>query len=149
MKMASMTIEKNKRGSSIPPVSRWSRGQTAAEFAIVALPLLAVTFGILMCGIAVYNYNFVCDAARDGVRYAIVRGSDASPSATATDIKNYVLAEAHGLNSSNLTVSTTWSPDNKPGSLVKVKVTYKFQPLFPMSNVVLPLTSSSQMVISY
>ena len=128
------------------------------EFALVAMPMLLLTFGILMCGMAVYNYNFVCDAARDGVRYAIVHGScpqDAptcstdNPTASNTDIKNYILSKAHGLNSSNLSVSTTWNPDKSPGSVVSVTVTYNFQPLFPMSNVALPLSSSSQMVISY
>jgi len=146
---SAMTIHSEKRQARKPRIARWRRGQTATEFAIVALPLLMLIFGILVCGMAVYNYNFVCDAARDGVRYAIVHGSDASPAATATDIQNYVLAEAQGLNKSNLSVATTWSPDNNPGSAVSVTVTYNFQPLFPMSNAVLPLSSSSQMVISY
>jgi Flp pilus assembly protein TadG len=149
MTSAAMTIHGTKRHISRSCVARWSSGQTAAEFAIMALPLLMITFGILMCGMAVYNYNFVCDAARDGVRYAIVHGSDTNPAATATDIKNYVLAEAQGMNKNNLSVSTTWLPNNNPGSVVKVKVTYNFQPLFPMSKTVLPLSSSSQMVISY
>lgn len=149
MTAATMTIHRENRRARKPGVARWSRGQTAAEFAMIALPLLMLTFGILVCGMAVYNYNFVCDAARDGVRYAIVHGSDASPAATSTDIQNYVLAEAHGMNKSDFSVSTTWSPNNSPGSVVSVTVTYNFEPLFPMSNAVLPLSSSSQMVISY
>jgi hypothetical protein len=110
--------------------------------------MLMFIFGILMCGLAVYNYNFVCDAARDGVRYAIVHGASSSAPATASDIKNYVFAEANGLNQSQLSVATFWSPDNRPGSVVRVKVTYNFQPLFPMSGAKLAMSSSAQMVIS-
>lgn len=138
---------------------RWGNGQTATEFALIALTLMTVLFGILVFGLAVYDYNLVSDAARDGVRYAIVHGAcpqwgaaacaSTNPPATDTDIQNYVAANAPGLNTSDLSVSTTWTPDNNVGSVVKVKVTYNFQPLFPMSNTTLALSSSSQMVISY
>jgi Flp pilus assembly protein TadG len=146
--MAASRTEYEKSSPLALRARRWNRGQTATEFAMIALPSLMLIFGIMVFGLAVYNYNFVSDAARDGVRYAIVHGASSTSPATATDITNYVLAEANGLNQNKLTVSTSWSPDNKPGSVVSVKVTYNFQPLFPMSATALPLSSSSQMVIS-
>jgi Flp pilus assembly protein TadG len=127
---------------------RWSRGQNMVEFAAVALPMCFLIFGIIALGMAVYSYSFVCDGAREGVRYAIVHGSASLSPASASDIQTYVQNEAHGLNTSYLNVSTKWKPDNKPGSVVSVQVTYNFQPLFPMSAVAVPLSSTAQMVIS-
>jgi Flp pilus assembly protein TadG len=129
-------------------MQRWLRGQTLVEFASVALPLCFLTFGIITLSMAVYSYSFVCNGAREGVRYAIVHGAASLSPASASDVKSYVLTKARGLNTSYLNVSTNWTPDNKPGSVVKVQVTYSFQPLFPMSAVALPMSSSAQMVIS-
>ena len=128
---------------------RMSRGQTGVEFAASALVMLTLVFGIFASSMMIYAYNFVSDAARDAVRYAIVNGSESMSPATADDIQKYVLNLANGLNQGNLNVSTTWTPNNNPGSLVAVQVTYKFEPLFPLSSTTVPLTSSSQMVISH
>jgi Flp pilus assembly protein TadG len=138
----------------------FSRGQAFAEFAFVAIPCLLLLFGVISFGYAVYTYSFVSNAARDAVRYAIVHGSESLDPATASDIQSFVTNELHGLSTNQLTVSTCWNPqdgncpgpsggNNNPGNVVSVTVSYNFQPLFPMPNVALPLTSSSQMVISH
>jgi Flp pilus assembly protein TadG len=129
-------------------MQRWLRGQTMVEFAAVALPMCIVVFGIIVVGMAIYSYSFVCYGAREGVRYAIVHGSASLSPASASDIQNYVQNKARSLNTSYLNVSTNWKPDNKPGSVVRVQVNYGFQPFFPMSTVTVPLSSSAQMVIS-
>jgi len=129
-------------------MQKWLRGQTFVEFAAVALPLCFIIFGIILVSMAVYSYSFVSYGAREGVRYAIVHGSASLSPASASDIKSYVQNKARSLNASYLNVSTNWKPDNKPGSVVSVQVTYSFQPLFPMSAVAVPLSSTAQMVIS-
>jgi len=107
-----------------------------------------------------YTYSFVSEAARDAVRYAIVHGSHSLYPASETDIQNFVKNELQGLSANQLTVSACWQPqggscqadpsgNNAPGNVVSVTVTYDFQPVFGMPSVVLPLTSSSQMVISH
>jgi Flp pilus assembly protein TadG len=117
-------------------------------------------FGIIAFGYAMYTYNFVSDAARDAVRYAIVHGSNSLDPASETDIQNFVKDELQGLDANELTVSACWqatggscetdpSGNNSPGDVVAVTVTYDFQPIFGMPDVVLPLSSSSQMVISH
>ena len=141
---------------------RFAHGQTFVEFAMIALPLLLLLFGIIAFGDAIYTYSFVSDASRDAVRYAIVHGSHSLAPASNTDIEDLVVSKLHGISSDHLTVSTCWnpnngdgdcpdpdSPDNDPGKVVSVTVTYDFQPLFGMPNVVLPLTSTSEMVISH
>jgi len=136
------------------------RGQTMAEFVLVALPFLTLVFGIIAFALAVYTYSFVCHAARDAVRYAVVHGANSSSPASATDLQNYVRGEAQGLYANNIDVSSCWNPqsntcpdspagNNQPGSVVQVKVTYNFQPLYPFLGTTLPLSSSAQMVISH
>ena len=129
------------------------------EFAFSAIAFLMLIFGIMDFGRAIYAYHFVDFAARSATRYAIVHGSTAIKPATTADIQSYVYGLASGLNAnatcgSNTTpnarcATTTWTPDNKPGSEVLIKVQYNFQPLAPfLPKAVLPLVSSSQMVIS-
>ncbi len=126
----------------------WPSGQSFTEFGLLALPTLILIFATVTLGIAIYSYSAVCDAAREGVRYAIVNGATSPSPASASDIQNFVLSQVNGLSTSALTVAPSWTPDNKPGSVVQVQVTYKYQPLFPLSGVTLTLSSSSQMVIS-
>ena len=145
-----MMVRMNSQNSPRPArrMRRWSRGQNMVEFAATALPMCFLIFGIIVLGMAVYSYSFVCYGAREGVRYAIVHGSASLSPASASDIKNYVQNKARSLNTSYLNVLTNWKPDNKPGSVVSVLVSYSFQPFFPMSTVTVPLSSSAQMVIS-
>lgn len=139
---------------------RFARGQSYAEFSLVALPCLFLLFGIIAFGYAMYTYNFVSDAAHDAVRYAIVHGSNSLNPANADDVSDFVENELQGLSKNQLTVSTCWQQqggtcqtdpegNNSPGDIVAVTVTYDFQPVFGMPNIVLPLTSSAQMVISH
>ena len=128
-------------------------GVTIVEFALSLHLLLAMVFGILAVGSALYTYNFVSDAAREGARYAIVRGSGctvAGCSATNASIQSYIAGLGYpGILASNLTVATTWTPNNSSGSVVQVKVTYNFPYSVPfVSSSTLSMTSTSQMVMS-
>ena len=125
------------------------RGQSLVEFAVVATLLLSLFFGILDFARALYAYHFVSNAARDGARYAIVRGSSSPSPATQTTIQNYLNNVPMGLNSNLMSVTTSWNPNNNPGSTVSVTVSYNFKfimPFLPASTVT--MTSTSQMVIS-
>lgn len=130
-------------------IRRFKAGHSYVEFSVSAVPLLLFLFGTINFALAVYAYNFTSYAAREATRYAAVRGSSGPTPAATSDVTNFVLAKAHGLDSSNLKVTTTWSPNNNPGSVVQVQVQYKF--IFNMFLVKLSpvnLTSTSQMVIA-
>lgn len=129
--------------------------------------LLAVLFGVIEICLALYTYHFISAAAREGTRYAIVRGfSCQAPGnpcpATKADIQNYVSTLGFpGINIPSSDVSVTWaaypaggscSPSsscNNPGNMVTVTVKYSFPlsvPFVPSSKI--PMTSTSAMVIS-
>ena len=124
-------------------------GQTYADFVMMVLPAILLIFGIISFGMTVYTWSFLSNAARDAVRYAIVHGSKSSSPASADDIQTFVRNEAQGIKPSAISVSTTWNPNNNPGSTVSVQVSYSFRPFYPFNSVTLPLSSSAQMVISH
>ena len=131
-------------------VRRAHRGQAMAEFALVLTPCLALFFGIINFALALYCYDFVCYSAQQAVRYATVHGSTATTIATSSSMTTYVEGLVVGVLSTNaMTVTTTWSPNNKPGSVVTVQVSYNFPPLTSLvSSVTIPLTRTAAMVIT-
>lgn len=131
-------------------------GATLMEFAISASVLFLFLFGIFAFCTAVYSYNYVCEAAREGSRYAMVRGTACKGftdcGITSAQVQSYVRGLSYpGIDTNNLTASRTFSASGVPGSTVTVTVTYNFTPLipyWPQSGKVLQMNSTSQMVIS-
>ena len=126
------------------------RGASVLEFGLVVLVFYAFVFGVVDFGRAVYSYHFVSYAAREATRYAIVHGAESSDPATATDIAQYVKnITPDGINPNAITVSTTWTPDNSPGSDVRVQVQDDFHFIMPpLLTSPMTFSSASQMVIS-
>ncbi len=122
------------------------RGVVAVELVLVILAFFALVIGLVDVSRAVFSYNALSAVARDATRHAIVRGDRASSPATAADIETYVKNKLVAFD--DVTVSTTWTPDNRPGSKVSVTVTSTYNPvvaLFPSTQ----LSATSQMAISY
>jgi Flp pilus assembly protein TadG len=139
-----------RRSTTSREARRGECGSAAVEFALSAMLLLALMLGIINFGWAIFSYNFISNAAREGTRYAMVHGatcaSDGSScAASSSDIQNYVIGLAPGaINSSALTVtaycgpggssppsgdcgaSTAGTPNNNPGNVVYVQVKYTF-----------------------
>lgn len=131
-------------------------GSAIVETALSFIVLLTMIFGILAISLALYTYNFIADAAREGTRYAMVRGSSCQGFASAcpaqaSDVQTYVKGLTFpGIKPSAMTVTTTWPVgNNNPGNPVKVTVQYQFPLAIPFLTArTLSLKSSSQMVIS-
>ena len=130
-------------------INKRRRGSTMVEAALGLTVFLTVVFGIMDFGRLNWQRTLLAHAARTGVRYAVVRGQNSGRTASSQDVANVVKQQAVGLDPQTLQVTTTWAPDNRPGSNVQVQVSYNFTPLLPfvpLNGIV--LTSSSQMVIS-
>ena len=63
---------------------RKSRGQSLVEFALVLPLFLLLVFGILDLGLAVFSYNSITNAAREGARLAIVNQDTAKVTTRST-----------------------------------------------------------------
>lgn len=137
------------------------RGSTLVETAIVMAVVLALVFGIIDFGRAMYTYSYVGQLARQGARWAIVRGANCTalptPSGTcpaqggSTDIQPYLQSLNEGaMNASSISATLQWaapsgnatgckgtsttpSPTNSnaPGCLAFVTVTYPFAFIMP------------------
>jgi Flp pilus assembly protein TadG len=145
---------------------RGQRGSSSIEFALGASLLFMSVFGIIAMTFALYSFNVLSESAREGARYAIVRGSachfaTACP-ATAANIQTYVQNLGFpGINTRNLTAATAWAvypaggtctPSascNNPGNQVTVTVSYSFPVVIPfVANRTLSMSSTAAMVIS-
>jgi Flp pilus assembly protein TadG len=133
-------------GSRVAGSLGQARGNTLIEFAIISTLFILLSMGTLEFGRAVWAYNSLSQAAREGSRFAIVRGGDSGRAATGVQVGDYVRSRVSSF--TPLTVTTSWQPDNKPGSLVRVQVQYTFSPVVPLFPSI-PLTSTSQMVIAF
>jgi Flp pilus assembly protein TadG len=123
------------------------RGAYFVEYSLVILIFLFVLFGIMEFGRIVTAYNVLSGATREGTRYAIVHGSRSGAAATATDVQTEVRRWCIGLDSSSVTVTTTWPSGNAPGAPVTVTTTYGITPLVGFISP-FSIGSRSQMVIS-
>lgn len=88
-------------------VARDERGTTIVETAISMLTLLMLIFSVIEGSLEIYSFHFIANAAHEGTRYAMVRGSSwsggcdgsgsagsgytsAACNASTADIANYV-----------------------------------------------------------
>jgi Flp pilus assembly protein TadG len=147
--MIAISTKSGRRGWRVA-IRSLHRGQVMAEFALVLTPCLALIFGIINFALALYCYDFVCYSAQEAARYATVNGATSPTPATAASVTSYVDALVAGvLNTRNVTVTTTWSPNNSPGSTVTVTVSYSYPPLTSLvSSVTIALTRTAAMVIT-
>jgi len=113
------------------------------ELALCFLGFLLLTVGTMEFGMAMYAYNSCTFLARDGSRWASVHGSQSQTAASctasqgvadgcpanSTDVQNYVTSQSIGLDTSQFTVTTNWTPNNTPGAEVTVTVAYNIVPL--------------------
>lgn len=152
------------------------QGDSLIEFAISAVLILMVIFGIMDCSRALYAYHFVSYAAQEGTRYAIVHGATFSGTActstsmsncdaTNTNVQSYVQGLAPpGITGTDIAVSTAWpqtTPNcsagpctgcttykNAAGCMVQVNVAYTFHFVLPfLPTSGLKFSGTSQQVI--
>ena len=139
-----------------------SRGQVAVEFALVGIVLFMMVIASVEAGRAVWHYNTLAQATREGTRYAIVHGAKSSdPSGpgsahfTSPDydskVAETVTRNAPGLDPDHLTIEAEW-PDGAAaiGDRVKVTTNYEFEPIIGFfSGLAFTMSSSSTMEITH
>ena len=93
------------------------------EFAIAMGVFLLIVVGILDFGYAAWERNSVESDAREGARWAMVRGAGSGRTTDAAAIQTYVRSRSSI--GALITVNATWVPaDKRPGSVVTVTVTH-------------------------
>ena len=145
--------------------ARWKRedGATMVEFSLITILLVMILLSVVEMSRMVLAYTTIADAARAGVRYAMVHGGERSgsgssgasgPTCPCAEVQNVVnaYADAGLVDTSNLTTTVTY-PDssNAAGSHVTVTVQYPYSPLIGYFTPSLSktLSSTSQGVITF
>ena len=147
-----------------PAVQHRRHGTTTVEFAIACPIAFFFIFATIVGGLGVFRYQQVASAAREGARYACVRGAQYAqetgrPAATPDDVyTNAIVPAASALDPSQLTYSVTWDQSNVPlqvisnvetprGNTVTVTVNYQWFPeMYLIGPYNLTSTSTAQMV---
>jgi len=157
-------------------------GATTVEFAVVSSIFFFLIFALIVGASGIFRYQEVAHLSREAARYASTHGGqyqlDGIPTQTgvpainsSSDLTAYVLPKAVLLDSSQLTVSVSWSappgyiPPNMPSyvdtnpnlvppgqktfqNYVTVTVTYQWMPEMYLFGPI-TLTSTSVMPMSY
>ena len=124
-------------------------GAAMVEFAVVAgLIFIPLLFGILEFGRVIWAKNMVTAAAREGVRFAIVRGKDSGINADSAAVASYVEGRT-GL--SGIKVSTAWTGDKSATDTVTVTVKYDYTPIVRVPGLLSTktVTGVSKQLISF
>ena len=147
-----MILSRDSRNAAgnLPALSCRRRGAVLVEFALsFTIFFLVTVVGTLDFGRAIWAHNVVAHASHEAVRFAIVHGSKSSSPATTDDIRDYVEARTFLLAPGGVNVTTTWTPDNAPGSVVRVEVEHDFHPLLVgLLQETIQISSNSEMVVA-
>jgi len=118
-------------------MARREDGQSLVEFAISSTVLLTFIFCMAETTLAYYSYDMISESAREGTRYAMVRGSSCTTSgnssceASASQVNSYVQGLGWpNLGGGTMTVSTTYPDGNENPQTSRVKVTIQY--VFPI-----------------
>ena len=137
-------------------------GQTLVEFSLVAFLSVMMLLFVVEMGRVLLVYAAVANAAREGVRYAIVHGStrtagsgqtnaagpSSNPAQVLTVINNF--AGIAPLTTSLLVINVTYpGASNAPGQTVNVTVVYPYDPMITYFPLTMRLGSASQGVILF
>ena len=120
---------------------REKRGAAAVEFALVSTAFLTMLLGVMEVARYVADRQDLMSAVHTTGRYAIVHGSASSSPATTTSLKQMVGNSLFLINSSSVTATASFSPNNSPGSKVTITASYTWTPLVPLLH--LPSTTIS------
>jgi Flp pilus assembly protein TadG len=128
---------------------RPARGQGLVEFALVLPLILLLIMGFVDFGRAIYAYNAVSNAAREGSRAAIVNqfAADVEQRASSQATALGIPASCAGAGQPGVCVS--YAPPDATvvcpaiACVATVTVTYRFAPLTPIISTVWPLITVS------
>jgi Flp pilus assembly protein TadG len=124
------------------------KGQAQVEFALTVVFVMVLIISAIELTVMIYTYSVLADAAKEGVRYAIVHGtgvglsncsgpglSTTSPCTDKTganveaEVSKYTKLSFHDSKAMTVTPSYPDASSVAP-SRVRVTVKYKYQPIF-------------------
>lgn len=127
------------------------------ETALAMIAAFTVAFMLFEAAMLIYSYSVINIAAREGVRYAVVHGSDntncSGPSTGCGDaaaanvvavVQKYAALTFHDTSAMKITVNYPDATQSDPLSLVTVTVVYTYVPYVSLVSMAGSLTATSQ-----
>ena len=124
-----------------------AKGQAQVEFALTVLFVMILIAGCLEMFVLIYTYSVLADAAKEGVRYAIVHGTgvgastcsgpggggttctDATAANVTSAVTNFLNLSFHS--TTNMTVTPTYVDSSSAApNRIRVTVSYPYEPIF-------------------
>jgi len=108
-----------------------SNGASAVEFAILLLPLMLITFGIIEFGVFLFDQQVITNASREGARAGIVAGTPrVTPAAINAVVQNYCAGHLITFGTQNTPTIVNppvgYSPTATFGTNLTVQVNYQY-----------------------
>jgi Flp pilus assembly protein TadG len=140
---------------------RGSKGQAQVEFALTVVFVMVLVLGCIEMMVLIYTYSVLADAAKEGVRYAVVHGTgvgtancsgpggggvtctDSTAANVVTTVTNYTSVSFH--DSSAMTITPTY-PDTSSvaPNRVRVTVSYPYQAIFGLGWPTVTLNAAAE-----
>lgn len=140
-----MTTHRSRR--SLPGGGR-RKGAATVELALVCPIALLMILGMIVLGLGVFRYQQVEALAREGARWAAVRGPSFQqdqelPAPTSADLlEQVILPRLNGLDPDELNCSLDMS-----GGTARVEVTYRWVPEFLLDPIT--ITRRAEIPVTY
>lgn len=159
LKMQSHTVSRSRACQGTLGCRGRRRGTVMLEFTLVFLVFFVVLLTLLEMARGMWTYVTIANAARQAGAYCMVRGTH-NP-ATLADVQTVVDRWCMGLDASEVSVSTTWNPDDATpitspadvsrGDIVQVRITYPFRLItgdLVIDGGTIPMGSVTRMVVA-
>jgi len=105
------------------------------EVALVLPVYFLMVFGIIQLCFVLFGYCNATYACRQATRFAALHGAGSTYQATSTDLQNIAKQYLWGAPTGQVTVTSTWSPDNNPGSTITVTISMVYPTVIPFSTL--------------
>ena len=137
---------------------REERGQDLVEFALIAPILFLLLFGLMEFGVAIWHYNTLAQAAREGARAALVWAEDYREDMARSAAVGYAQGVGIGVTNADVDYGDDWfiivDPDDgleRHVPTVAVTITYRYEGITGLAALLpsggLTLQASSSMLV--
>jgi Flp pilus assembly protein TadG len=142
---------------------RGSKGQAQVEFALTVVFVILLILGSLEIIVLIYNYSVLADAAKEGVRYAVVHGTgvghdncsgpggggitctDSTGANVVTAVTNYAAGAFQNTPALASGVSVTYQDASSVApNRVRVTVSYEYQAIFGLGWPTVTLNAAAE-----
>jgi len=139
---------------------REERGQDLVEFALIAPILFLLLFGLMEFGVAIWHYNTLAQAAREGARAALVWAEDYREDMARSAAVGYAQGVGIGVTNADVDYGDDWfiiadpvdeTAPKRYVPTVAVTITYRYEGITGLAALLpsggLTLQASSSMLV--